>query len=118
MTSPLASVALFHLGPVPITAGVVTTWVIMLVLVLGAILVARRLTLIPSASQAAFELVVDTVDSQIRDTMRAEPAPYRGFIGTLFVYLSPTGPRWCRALNRRRRILRPTLRSRFWSSLP
>ena len=29
MTSPLTSVALFHLGPVPITAGVVATWAIM-----------------------------------------------------------------------------------------
>ena len=36
MTSPLASVALFHVGPVPITAAVVVTWAIMMVLVLGA----------------------------------------------------------------------------------
>ena len=34
MQSPLVSVALFHLGPVPITAGVVVTWVIMAVLVI------------------------------------------------------------------------------------
>ena len=87
MTSPLSSVALFHLGPVPITAGVVTTWAIMAVLVLGGILATRRLSLVPSATQAAFELVVDTVDSQIRDTMRVEPAPYRAFIGTLFVFI-------------------------------
>jgi F-type H+-transporting ATPase subunit a len=87
MTSPLSSVALFHLGPVPITAGVVVTWVIMAVLVLGSILVTRRLSLVPSKLQAAFELVVATVDGQIRDTMRLEPAPYRAFIGTLFVFI-------------------------------
>ena len=87
MTSPLASVTLFYLGPIPITAGVVTTWAIMAVLVLGGILIARRLSLVPSATQAAFELVVDTVDGQIRDTMRVEPAPYRAFIGTLFVFI-------------------------------
>jgi F-type H+-transporting ATPase subunit a len=87
MTSPLSSVALFHLGPVPITAGVVTTWIIMLVLTLGGILATRRLSLVPSATQAALELVVDTVDSQIRDTMRVEPAPFRAFIGTLFVFI-------------------------------
>ena len=87
MTSPLASVTLFYLGPVPITAGVVTTWAIMAVLVLGGILIARRLSLVPSATQAAFEMVVDTVDGQIRDTMRVEPAPYRAFIGTLFVFI-------------------------------
>lgn len=87
MTSPLASIPLFHLGPVPITSGVVVTWVMMAVLVLGAILVTRRITLAPSKSQAFFELIVETVDSQIRDTMRVDPQPYRAFIGTLFLFI-------------------------------
>lgn len=87
MSSPLASVALFHLGPVPITTSVAATWAIMAVLVVGGSLVSRRLALVPSASQAALELVVDTVDGQIRDTMRVEPGPYRAFIGTLFAYI-------------------------------
>jgi F-type H+-transporting ATPase subunit a len=89
MTSPLTSVALFHLGlgAVPVTAGVLVTWAIMAVLVLGGIVITGRLSLVPSAAQAAFELIVDTVDSQIRDTMRVEPAPYRAFIGTLFVFI-------------------------------
>jgi F-type H+-transporting ATPase subunit a len=87
MTSPLASVALFHLGPVPISAQVVVTWAIMAALVMGGLIVRRRLSLAPSATQAAFELVVETVDSQIRDTMQAEPEPYRAFIGTLFVFV-------------------------------
>jgi F-type H+-transporting ATPase subunit a len=93
VTSPLSSIALFHLGPVPITTGVVTTWIIMLVLALGGFLATRRLSLVPSAIQAAFELVVDTVDSQIRDTMRVEPTPYRAFIGTLFVFIFIAN--WC-----------------------
>jgi F-type H+-transporting ATPase subunit a len=87
MTSPLTSVALFHLGPVPITAGVVATWVIMAVLVIGSIFISRRLSLVPSKTQAFFELIVDTVDGQIRDTMRLEPAPYRAFVGTLFIFI-------------------------------
>ncbi|VFU10067.1 F0F1 ATP synthase subunit A [Methylocella tundrae] len=87
MTSPLASVALFHLGPAPITAGVVVTWAIIVVLAGGAFLLTRRLSLVPSATQAAMELVVETLDSQIRDTMNVEPAPYRAFIGTLFVFI-------------------------------
>jgi F-type H+-transporting ATPase subunit a len=87
MTSPLTSVALFYLGPVPITAGVVATWVIMAVLVIGSVLVTHRLSLVPSKTQAFFELVVDTVDGQIRDTMRLEPTPYRAFVGTLFIFI-------------------------------
>lgn len=87
MTSPLSSVALFHLGQVPITAGVVATWTIMAALVLGSSLLTRRLSLVPSRLQATVELIVATVDGQIRDTMRVEPAPYRAFIGTLFVFI-------------------------------
>jgi len=87
MKSPLGSVALFHFGPVPVTAAVLTTWVIMIAMTLGAILVTRRLSLVPSATQAFFELLVETVDSQIGDTMRVAPAPYRAFIGTLFAFI-------------------------------
>ncbi len=87
MTSPLASVPLFHVGPVPIVAGVLATWTIMVVLVLGSLVLTLRLSLVPSATQATFELIVDTVDDQIRDTMRLEPAPYRAFIGTVFAFI-------------------------------
>jgi F-type H+-transporting ATPase subunit a len=87
MKSPLGSVALFHVGLVPITAGVVATWAIMAVLVLGAAILTRRLSLVPSAVQAFFELVVDTVDGQIRETMQVEPTPYRAFVGTLFAFI-------------------------------
>ena len=87
MNSPLASVALFHIGPVPITEGVVATWVIMAVLTGGAALITRRLRLEASTIQSVCELIVDTVDSQIRDTMSAEPGPYRAFVGTLFVFI-------------------------------
>jgi F-type H+-transporting ATPase subunit a len=93
VTSPLASVALFHLGLVPISAAVVATWAIMVVLVAGSMLVTHRLSLVPSATQAVFELIVTTVDSQIRDTMRVEPAPYRAFIGTLFAFIFVAN--WC-----------------------
>jgi F-type H+-transporting ATPase subunit a len=85
--SPLASVPLFHVGPVPITEAVVATWGIMVALVAGAALLTRRLKLDASATQSACELIVETVDSQIRDTMNAEPGPYRGFVGTLFVFI-------------------------------
>lgn len=87
MSSPLESVPLFHVGPVPVTAAVLVTWIIMAVLVLGAWLMSRRLSLLPSARQAALELLVDAVDGQIRATTGASPAPFRAFIGTLFVYI-------------------------------
>ncbi len=87
MISPLASTPLFHLGPVPITQGVVTTWGIMLVLIAGSAFVTRHLTLAPSKLQSVFELLVETVDNQVRETMAVPPAPYRAFNGTLFVFI-------------------------------
>ncbi len=87
MNSPLSSVPLFHVGPVPVAAAVVVTWGIMAALVGGSVLLTRRLSLVPSRTQAALELLVDTVDSQITETMQMAPAPYRAFIGTLFVFI-------------------------------
>ncbi len=59
----------------------------MVVMFLGSLLLTRRLALNPSKTQSVLELIVDTVDSQIRDTMRADPGPYRAFIGTLFLFI-------------------------------
>ena len=87
MISPLDSTILFQLGPLPITQAVLTTWAIMLVLVLGAFLLTRHLADIPGKRQAALELIVTTIDTQIRETTGAEPAPYRSFIGTLFLFI-------------------------------
>ena len=87
MNSPLTNTVLFHAGPVPITTAVLITWAIMAVLILGGFVITRRLSRTPSVTQEVCELIVDTLDSQIRDTMQAEPAPYRAFIGTLFAFI-------------------------------
>jgi F-type H+-transporting ATPase subunit a len=87
MISPLANPPLFHIGPASITEPVVATWAIMAVLVAGSLFVRSRLTSVPSRSQEVLELIVETVDGQIRDTMQVEPGVYRGFIGTLFVFI-------------------------------
>ncbi|MBY8975878.1 F0F1 ATP synthase subunit A [Rhodobacteraceae bacterium NNCM2] len=87
MTSRLETLPLFHLGPVPITQALLVTWAIMAVLVIGAKLLTRRLALIPNRRQAALEMFVDLLDDQIRETTGAEPAPYRAFIGTLFLFI-------------------------------
>jgi F-type H+-transporting ATPase subunit a len=87
MRSPLVSLPLFQIGPAPITEPVVVTWAIMAALVLASLVVTRRLTLAPSRTQAAVELCVEAADTLIRDTMRADPAPYRALVGTLFVFI-------------------------------
>ena len=85
--SPLSTAPVFWLGPVPITDPVIVTWAIMALLVLFAAAVAHRLSLLPSKSQVTLEMLVTAVDSQIRDTMQAEPGPYRALIGTIFIFI-------------------------------
>lgn len=87
MNSPLESTVLYQFGPIPITEAVVTTWAIMVVLVLVAAFLTRKLKIAPTRSQAALELIVATLDDQIIQTTGAEPTPYRGFIGTLFLFI-------------------------------
>ncbi|WP_108663735.1 F0F1 ATP synthase subunit A [Acuticoccus kandeliae] len=85
--TPLVAHVLFSIGPVPITTPVVVTWGIMAVLVLGAILATRRLARVPGRLQTVLELIVGTIDWQISATVRADPAPYRALVGTLFLFI-------------------------------
>lgn len=85
--SPLALSVAFRIGPLAVTTPVVATWGIMLLLAGGGWLLTRRLSLHLSRTQAALELVIDAIATQIRDTMRVEPWPYLPLIGTLFLFI-------------------------------
>lgn len=85
--SPFVASEVFHIGPVPVTEPVVTTWVIMLVLTTVCWLGTRRLRLDAGAFQAVLELVVTGIADQTRDTIKRDPAPFLPFVGTLFIYL-------------------------------
>jgi len=87
MNSPLESVTAFHVGPIPVTTAVIITWALMAALALTAFLLTRRLTITPTARQTVIELLVEAIDSQIHDIAGSSPAPYRGFVGTLFVFI-------------------------------
>jgi len=85
--SPLATEPLFHLGPVPIDTAVAVTWGLMAAMTAASILATRRLQLVPSRGQALLETVVTAIDSQLRDITRADPAPFRALVGTIFLYV-------------------------------
>jgi F-type H+-transporting ATPase subunit a len=85
--SPLVSTVLFHLGPVPITRPVATTWAIMAVLTLVSWLITRRLAPRPDRRQAALEVVVVGIADQLRDVVRTDARPFLPLLGTLFIFL-------------------------------
>ena len=86
MKSPLALEPLFHIGPAPITEPVVVAWAVIALLGGCAALSTRRLSLTPSKPQATFEILVSTIDDQIRGTMQRDPAPFRALIGSIFLF--------------------------------
>ncbi|CAE6761825.1 F0F1 ATP synthase subunit A [Paraburkholderia domus] len=87
IASPLATAPLLHIGPLSITEPVLVTWVIMILVTVAAALLSRSLSLAPTRLQTALELLVVTIDRQIRDTMQTGPATYRALIGTLFIFV-------------------------------
>jgi F-type H+-transporting ATPase subunit a len=93
MGSPLTAKVVFTVGPVAITEPVVVTWGLMIALGLGGFLATRFLSLRPTATQTILELIVGTIEDQIRATMRVTPAPYVPIIGTLFLFILAAN--WC-----------------------
>lgn len=87
MENPLSIEPLFHVGPVPITSPVVVTWGLMIVLAAGSALLTRNLQLRPGKAQVVLEILVTTIDSQIRETMNRDPAPFRALIGTILIFV-------------------------------
>lgn len=85
--SPLVTSALFHIGPVAVSAAVAVTWLLMVGMAMGSWALTRGLSLRPGRAQCLLELFVETLDHQLRDTMQVAPQPYRALIGTLFLFI-------------------------------
>ena len=89
MTSPLVETPLLMLGPVPVAASVLTSFAITAILGGAAYGLTRRLSATkPGAAQTALELLVTTIDDQVRDVVQGNPSTYTPLVGTLFIYLA------------------------------
>lgn len=68
---------------------IATTWAIMLALVVGSILITRKLKTDNRISrwQCILEIAVTGINSQIEEIGLKNPSKYIGFIGTLFLFI-------------------------------
>ncbi|NYH14171.1 F0F1-type ATP synthase membrane subunit a [Paraburkholderia bryophila] len=85
--SPLATAPLLHLGPLSITEPVLATWAIIILVTVMSAWLTRNLSLTPGKVQTVQDLLIETIDQQIRDIMQTSPATYRALIGTLFLFV-------------------------------
>lgn len=79
----------FEWGFIRITATLVFTWIMMLILIGVAYLVMR--TVKPgtemSKGQNVLEALIETINDQIKQISQEEPGRYLPFIGTLFIFI-------------------------------
>jgi F-type H+-transporting ATPase subunit a len=85
--SPLRTAVLFHLGFIPVSGAVVTTWGLMAVLTVGCWIATRALRLVAQGPQAIIEAAVLEVEAQIASTLDRDAGPFLALLGTLFVFL-------------------------------
>ena len=77
-------------GFLELNSTIVTTWALMLVMTVGAKLITRKLATEGYISrwQGFLEIVVTTIQEQIKDVGLHHPEKYLGFIGTLFLFIA------------------------------
>jgi len=77
-------------GFIKLNATIVFTWGLMLLMVIGSMLITRRLSSEHERSrwQNLLEIVVTSIESQIADVGLREPRKALGFLGTLFLFVA------------------------------
>jgi F-type H+-transporting ATPase subunit a len=81
---------LWQHGFLKLNCTIVTTWGIMAAMALGAKLVTRKLAVEGTISrwQGALEIVVSSIEKQLKEVGLEEPERYIAFLGTLFLFVA------------------------------
>lgn len=77
-------------GFLKINSTIVMTWGLMFLLTIGSILITRKLSLEHERSrwQNLLEIVITSIETQIKEVGLSSPKKYLGFLGTLFLFVS------------------------------
>jgi F-type H+-transporting ATPase subunit a len=77
-------------GFVELNSTIATTWVLMIVMTVGAWLITRKLVTEAHISrwQGLLEIIVTAIQDQIEEVGLRHPEKYLGFLGTLFLFIS------------------------------
>jgi F-type H+-transporting ATPase subunit a len=77
-------------GFLELNSTIATTWALMVVMTVGAVLITRKLATEGHISrwQGLLEIVVTSIQQQIEEVGLHDPARYLGFLGTLFLFIA------------------------------
>ena len=85
--SPLETVILFHIGIIPISGTVVTTWGLIAALTAASWMATRSFSVDAGGRQAMIETIVIGIEDQIATLLNRDAAPFLPLLGTLFIFL-------------------------------
>ena len=73
-----------------LNATILYTWIVMAFLVVSSWLITRKVSVGAEITQrqAILEVIVETIQRQVRELTQQDPSPYLPLIGTLFLYIS------------------------------
>jgi F-type H+-transporting ATPase subunit a len=86
--SPLHSAILFHVGFMPISRTVVTTWGLIAVLATGCWVATRTFKIAVGGWQAVIETLVLGIEEQIEALLGRDAGPFLPLLGTLLIFLA------------------------------
>jgi len=80
----------WQLGFVKLNATIVFTWILILILTVGSLLITRHLSqeLHRSRWQNALEVIITLINKQVEDVGLRHPESYLSFLGTLFLFIA------------------------------
>ncbi len=83
------TIVLWKQGFFVLNATIVFTWIVIFLLVAGARILSSRLSTGTEMSrwQNLFEVIILSMQDQIRDISKQDPGPYLPFVGTLFLFI-------------------------------
>lgn len=78
----------FMIGGIAIPDSVFVSWLIMAFLVIGSILLTRRMKMVPGRGQLVAETFVGFINSFMKDTLGEHWRPFAPYLGTVGLYIA------------------------------
>lgn len=72
---------------IPVTDTIITTWIVMVMLIIAALILTRKLKLIPEGRQNLAEMFVEFINNTTKDIIGKHWRHFTPYIGTLFLFL-------------------------------
>ncbi len=83
----LAPQTITHIGPLPITNTLITTWMVMAILIGLSFVATKKMSMIPSGIQNFFEMVVEGMYNVSKDLAQDRAKYFFPFIMTFFLFI-------------------------------